>query len=421
MSDTNEFDEYFAPVDTKAKKKILVEAPLDKNVPVPKEDTSAPEKNNEFEEYFNTHGNALPPKPFWTSEKAATAIGGVGGALYGAARTPTPSRVFTEWAAKKYGIPVEDVAAYMQMRNPAPPTAQEAARTVAAKSSAIPPQEAIVPEDPLSGHERWLAPRSAIPVPKALSDQMVTMTGGANVPGSGEEILARHAAGIKKVQDLGHDPFNMERQGSFYIPPSGRARPQSPQVWNRPRAVGPAPWTSPDFATPKVPAAPAAVPTTAPAPVSQVPVLSDLEQRIQRAGGLSNIAQRGANSGLAAFGGAMGGLQLLDALRSMREKGLQLNNGLQAAEGAGLVGAMKYPRVGIPVAGLAKMGRSAENMRNEGLTPENAAAMASGAGLTAMPRFPVAGALAQTPELYFALKKWREENPPETGYPIELH
>jgi hypothetical protein len=250
---------------------------------------------------------------------------------------------------------------------------------------------------------------------------MITMTGGSNIPGSGEEILARHAAGIKKVQDLGLDPFNMERQGSFYVPPGGRARPQPPQVWNRPRAVGPAPWTSPDFATPKVPAAPAA-PAPA-APVSPVPAtdeksfLAALEQKIQRAGGLANIAQRGVNSGLAAFGGAMGGLQFLDAIRDMREKGLQLSSGLQATEGAGLVGAMRYPQVGLPVAGMAKMGRSAESMSNEGLTPENAAIMASGAGLAVMPKFPLAGAVAQTPELYFALKKWREENPPQTGYP----
>jgi hypothetical protein len=426
MDDTNEYDEYFAPVKdkTKAVNKILAEVA---NAPVKKLATAVLEESNPHDNDFTTEGNSLPTKPFWTPEKTAAAVGGAGGALYGAARTPAYSPAFTEWAAKHYGIPVEDVAGYMNMRNPAPPTSREAARAIAARSSAIPATTPIsnLVEEPPGGHERWLAPRSAVPVPKALSDQMVTMTGGAGTKGSGEEILARHAAGVNKVQELGYDPFTMEKKGSFYIPPEGRARPQPPQVWNRPRAVGPAPWTSPEFAVPKVPSAPVGaapvspLPTAAPA-ASEESLRAALEQNIQRAGGLANVAQRGASAGLGAFGAGMGGLQLLDALRSMRT-GFRPDNALQAAEGAGFLSAMKYPKVGLPVAGTAKMARSASDMYNEGVTPERAAAMASGAGLIAMPKFPVLGALAQTPELYFALQKWRAEHPAENDYPIELH
>ena len=431
MEDSNEYDEYFVPAKSKAKpvKQTSVTAdntPKKESAVAPKDgadDTSA------YDEFFTDHGNNRPPAPFWTPEKTAAAVGGAGGALYGAARTPTYSPVFAEWAAKHYGIPVEDVAGYMNMRNPGAPTAQEAARTIAARSSAIPATTSLsnLIEEPPGGHERWLAPRSAVPVPKALSDQMVTMTGGAGTKGSGEEILARHAAGVNKVQALGYDPFTMEKQGSFYIQPEGRARPQPPQVWNRPRAVGPAPWTSPEFAVPKVPSAPAApaapaspLPTAAPA-ASEESLRAALERNIQRAGGMANVAKRGASAGLGAFGGAMGGLQLLDALRSIRSTGYHPDNTMQAAEGAGFVGAMKYPKVGLPVAGTAKMARSARDIYNEGVTPERAAAMASGAGLAAMPKFPVLGALAQTPELYFALQKWRAEHPAENDYPIELH
>jgi hypothetical protein len=428
MDDTNEYDEYFAPV--KAKTKALNKIPaVVANAPVKETAPAVLEDENPHDSDFTKEGNILPPKPFWTPEKAVAAVGGVGGALYGAARTPAYSPAFTEWAAKHYRVPVEDVAGYMNMRNPAPPTAQEAARAIAARSSAIPATTTTAlesVEEAPGGHARWLAPRSAIPVPKALSDQMVTMTGGANTKGSGENILARHAAGVNKVQEIGYDPFTMEKQGSFYIPPEGRTRSQPPQVWNRPRAIGPAPWTSPEFATPNVPAA--TVPATPASPLSTVTpaaseesLLSKLEQNIQRAGGMANVAQRGASAGLAAFGGAMGGLQLLDALRSIRSTGFHPDNSLQAAEGAGFVGAMKYPKVGLPVAGTAKIARAAGDIYKEGLTPERAAALASGAGLAAMPRFPVTGLVAQTPELYFALQKWREEHPAENDYPIELH
>jgi hypothetical protein len=102
-------------------------------------------------------------------------------------------------------------------------------------------QEMAPPTELESGHERWLKPRSAQPIPKALSDQMTTMTGGADVEGSGENVLAKNNAAVQKVRELGYNPAQMQTQGDILLTEPSRARPSTPNVWQR-RAIGPASW-----------------------------------------------------------------------------------------------------------------------------------------------------------------------------------
>ncbi len=143
-------------------------------------------------------------------------------------------------------------------------------------------QEILPPADTVPGHERWLAPRSAQPIPKALSDEMITMTGGADVPGSGENVLAKNAAAIQKLNELGHNPAKMPTQGDLLLTEPSRVRPSTPNVWKH-RGIGPVPWMSANRTTSPAPVA-ATTPSAVPANKFNV---EDLASRIQNANKMS--------------------------------------------------------------------------------------------------------------------------------------
>lgn len=163
------------------------------------------------------------------------------------------------------------IRAIIANKNPA----LEASRSLA--------QEILPPAETIPGHERWLAPRSAQPIPKALSDEMITMTGGADVPGSGENVLAKNTAAVQKLNELGHNPANMSTSGDLLLTEPSRARPSTPNVWKI-RGIGPAPWMGANRT-----ASPASVAATAPssAPVNKFNI-DELASRIQNANKISS-------------------------------------------------------------------------------------------------------------------------------------
>jgi hypothetical protein len=209
---------------------------------------------------------------------------------------------------------------------------------------------------------------------------------------------------------MGHDVANMPKSGELLLAENYRTR-GSPL---RP-ATPPAPVTA---------AAPVA-PTMAAAPAAGGSYLDDLAKRIQKAGGLAEVLSRGAKAGLYGGAAAMSGLDLWHAINSMTQQGINPQNALQGAEGAGFLASLRNPRLGLGVAGAAKTARAGESMlaRPEpgagqgtrgvdiGATPANAATMASGLGIAAMPYAPRVGAAMQIPELTLAAKEWLLAHP----------
>ena len=143
-------------------------------------------------------------------------------------------------------------------------------------------QEMLPPAETVPGHERWLAPRSAQPIPQALSDEMITMTGGADVSGSGENVLAKNNAAVQKLRELGHNPAKMPTHGDILLTEPSRVRPSAPDVWKT-RGIGTAPWMSANRTTPVTPVA-TTVPSAAP---TNKFTLEELASRIQNANKLS--------------------------------------------------------------------------------------------------------------------------------------
>lgn len=126
---------------------------------------------------------------------------------------------------------------------------------------------------------------------------------------------------------------------------------------------------------------------------------------------MANIAQRGANLGLNTFAGAMGGYQGLKGLMDMYAHGVTPQNALETTAGAGALTGVKYPKVGLPVAGLATMGQAGLNMQEQGPTAQNLAQGVSGAGMTIMPKAPVFGMAMQAPALTLEMKQWLAAHP----------
>ena len=402
-----------------------------------------------------------------TSAQAAIGAGSAG-ALLGASRTPDYRQTFVNLAKDVYGVPVETVENYLREKYPQPATGEQIARDIArqeiARRSAAP--AATVAENVANtgnlvtdkhGTVRWVEPRvsTKIGIPSALTDQIITLTGGANVSGSGENILEQNAQNVRKLKAMGYDVANMPKEGDLLLAQNYRTRApalQQPDVWRsgrgtlnyqlpsepadrvaqlgrtRPQvdmAAGlPVSTATPVAAAPARAPAPAVAPAVAPAapPIESASYLDDLQKRIQKAGGLAEVLSRGAKAGLYGGATAMSGLDLWHAINSMMQNGMNPENIAQGAEGAGFLGALKYPRVGLGVAGGAKAERAGESMADIGVTPANAAAMASGLGIAAMPygRYgAVAGAALQTPEAILAAKQWLLDHP-EFGKKLQL-
>lgn len=198
-----------------------------------------------------------------------------------------------------------------------------------------------------AGHERWLKPRSATPVPKAFSNEMTTMTGGANVPGSGENILARNAAAVQKVKELGYNPLTLEKYGDILLTEPSKARPKAPDVWTRSRATGPAPWTTQRAAPAPVvsplPTVPAAAPM-APLPAAAAERTSPLWDYTKR---LAGFPLKGA------LAGAGTGLSVVDVYNRIKQ-GDDLGAALSGLGGAaGLAGTFVGSAGALPSAAIA--------------------------------------------------------------------
>jgi hypothetical protein len=167
------------------------------------------------------------------------------------------------------------------------------------------------------GHERWLEPRSAGPIPKAFSNEMVTMTGNANVPGSGEEILARNAAAVRKVKELGYNPLTMQKYGDILLTEPSRVRPKTPDVWTRPRATGPSPFVA-RRAAPVVSPLPVLPPAVA-TPTSPLPVAA-ANAATESTSPLWKYAKRLAGFPLkGALAGAGTGLSVVDVYNRIKQ------------------------------------------------------------------------------------------------------
>lgn len=201
------------------------------------------------------------------------------------------------------------------------------------------------------GHERWLEPRSATPIPKAFSNEMTTMTGGANVPGSGENILARNSAAVQKVKELGYNPLTMEKYGDLLLTEPSKVRPTA-QVWNRPRAIGPAPWANPNFSAPTASAAPAPSSPLPVTPAATAPRESVLGRMGRYASKVAPVVAPIAKIGFSGLSGALGANQLYEAEKNREKNGLTFGNSLDYLSGVGgLVGMI--PTVPTQAAAMA--------------------------------------------------------------------
>jgi hypothetical protein len=248
--------------------------------------------------------------------------------------------------------PVNTVAPVAQGVGPGAPAAQSAvAGTPVAQGVSTGALEKV------PGHERWLEPRSAGNIPKAFSNEMTTMTGGANVPGSGENILARNAAAVQKVKELGYNPLTMEKYGDILLTEPSKVRPKAPDVWTRTRASGPAPFVarrvapapvvSPLPALPATTAPASALPVAAAAAAPEESVLAHIFRKTKPV--LAPIAK----IGLSGLSGALGANQLYNAEKDREKQGLTFDNSLDYLSGAGgLIGMVPTLPTQLFAAGL---------------------------------------------------------------------
>lgn len=333
------------------------------------------------------------------SPEVTAGAAGAAGAAYGAAKKPTYSQTFADLARDVYGVPSEAVESYLMKKYPQPATPEQLARETAREQLARAAGMQSAPTSDVGdlamdehGTVRWTKPRVSpkIGIPAALTDKIVGLTGNAGVPGSAENILAENAERVRKLQAMGHDVANMPKSGELLLAENYRTR-GSPA---RP-ATPPAP----------LPTTPPPTAAAATAPAQNESYLTELAKRIQKAGGLAEFMSRAAKAGLYGGATAMSGLDLWHAINSMRQEGVNPQNALQGAEGAGFLGALRYPRAGLGLAGAAKAAQAGENMYATGATPQNVAQAVSGAGIAAMPYAPRVGALAQVPELTLAGKE----------------
>jgi hypothetical protein len=313
-----------------------------------------------------------------TPAKVAGAAGAAG-ALLGASRTPDYRQAFVDLASQVHGVPVETVENFLREKYPQPATSEQIARDIARQEIA---RRSATGNAPLSstgaanaagvgdsvtdkhGTVRWVEPRvsTKVGIPSALTDQIITLTGGANASGSGENILAENADRVRKLKAMGYDVANMSKEGELLLAQNYRTRApasQQPDVWRsgrgtlnyqlpsepadrvaqlgrtRPQvdmAAGlPVSTATPVAAAPAA-AAPAAAAPAAAAPAESASYLNDLQKLIQKAGGLAEVLSRGAKAGLYGGATAMSGLDLWHALNSMAQNGVNPQN---AAQGVG--------------------------------------------------------------------------------------
>jgi hypothetical protein len=368
-------------------------------------------------------------------EHAAAVAGGVAGALYGTEAELNPSGRAAKMMERMYGLAPGSLAELEQIKNPnAPLTDAEAARLLAERQL---PDRPIVPEEkPIvaseappaepkaTAMEKWAASQvgenSVIPknvIAEATSNYANDPTGAPQIikEQASKTRLARTLAPAGSVQVTpGGVEYVVSKGGGARNPDVSYKRMQHFPANTRPSAVLANPALFPQVEAAPAPGALPVEPAPVSAPEAAPPLeqmRAKLEENIRRAGGMANIAQRGANLGLNTFAGAMGGYQGLRGLMDMYAHGVTPQNALETTAGAGALTGVKYPKVGLPVAGLATMGQAGLNMQEQGPTAQNLAQGVSGAGMTIMPKAPVFGMAMQAPALTLEMKQWLAAHP----------
>jgi hypothetical protein len=349
-------------------------------------------------------------------EHAAAVAGGLGGALYGKAPDLSNTGTSARMMERMYGLPPGALAEMYQAKNPgAPLTDAQAARQVAERmmptpaAPAAPAPPPAPPAEPLSAMEKWAASQvgEESVLPKAVIGQATSNY--ASDPTGAPQIIQENAAKTRLARRLvppssmqvspGGVPYAMSQQEQQALIRSQiQAQRQAAIEAGLNEPVG----ARPTAAAPGAPEAPQS-------PLEQM--RAKLAANIQKAGGMSNIAQRGANLGLNVFGGVMGGYQGTKGLMNMAEQGVNPSNALETTSGLGALAATRYPNVGFPVAGAATMGQAGLSMQEQGPTAQNVAQGISGAGMVAMPKAPLVGMAMQAPALTLAMKQWLAEHP----------
>lgn len=346
-------------------------------------------------------------------EHAAAALGGLGGALYGKPADLSNTGTSAKMMERMYGLPPGSLAELYQAKNPsAPVTDAQAARQVAERltpapvmpEAPVPP--AAAPVEPPSAMEKWAASQvgEESVLPKAVIGQATSNY--ANDPTGAPRIIQENAAKTRLARRLvppssmqvspGGIPYAVDpREQQALIRAQIEAQRQAAIEAGLNAPVGPRPS--------------AAAPAEPQSPLEQM--RAKLAANIQRAGGMANIAQRGANLGLNVFGGVMGGYQGAKGLMNMAEQGVNANNALETTGGLGALAATRRPNIGFPVAGAATLGQAGKSMYEQGPTAENVAQGISGAGLMAMPKAPLAGVAMQAPAMTLAMQQWLQEHP----------
>ena len=346
-------------------------------------------------------------------EHAAAALGGLGGALYGNAADLSNTGTSAKMMERMYGLPPGSLAELYQAKNPsAPVTDAQAARQVAerltpapvAPEAPVPPAAASV--EPPSAMEKWAASQvgEESVLPKAVIGQATSNY--ANDPTGAPRIIQENAAKTRLARRLvppssmqvspGGIPYSVDpREQQALIRAQIEAQRQAALDAALNEPVGPRPS--------------AAAPAEPQSPLEQM--RAKLAANIQRAGGMANIAQRGANLGLNVFGGVMGGYQGVKGLMNMAEQGATPSNVLETTGGLGALAATRRPNIGFPVAGAATLGQAGKSMYEQGPTAENVTQGISGAGLMAMPKAPLAGMAMQAPAMTLAMQQWLAAHP----------
>ena len=373
--------------------------------------------SNSYSNYFTTGGGDVDaegkPKDKGLGlgpEHVAAALGGLGGAMYGKAADLSNTGTSAMMMERMYGLPPGSLADLYQTKNPgAPVTDAQAARQVAERmmptpaAPAAPAPPPAPPVEPPSAMEKWAASQvgEESVLPKAVIGQATSNY--ASDPTGAPQIIQENAAKTRLARRL-VPPSSMQMSPGgipYAVDPREQQALIRAQIEAQRQAAIEAGLNAPVGSRPT-----AAEPQS---PLEQM--RAKLAANIQRAGGMANIAQRGANLGLNVFGGVMGGYQGAKGLMNMAEQGVNPSNALETTGGLGALAATRRPNIGFPVAGAATLGQAVMSMREQGPTPENVAQGISGAGLVAMPKAPLAGMAMQTPAMALAAQQWLAAHP----------
>lgn len=287
-----------------------------------------------------------PEESFSDSQKAAGA-GAVAGALYGARQNAKNAKQFGPIAddsltarlmEKRMGLPAGTISAYEHrlygLTNPQD-IALDVARGMAPASTSAPTGALPVSPTGVAAGPRVEPTMGAASVNAQLeptAEQAARILQGGNgatldttgrARQTGYNIqTAQEAAIMKTLMESGMSEENarayLARMPGLTATPSGLiiprspavptagARPQTPDVWRRPRAIGPVPWANGAQPSPlgtmgevRPGAAPAQAPVRAApaptAPAQQTPTAEQMASRIRAASSRARMLQRGAN------------------------------------------------------------------------------------------------------------------------------